>query len=135
MSVLFISLNNAPLKCGDEPVPGEAKPSAPGLNLARSTNSLIDLAGTAGLTTTTIGVWAMVLLRVRALCSSKDILLYWLGLCVSGLAVDINSVYASGAAFAAICARMLPFAPGRLSITTCWPRLAVSFSQARAPEC
>src|SRR5688572_1160741 len=42
--------------------------------------------------------------------------------------VAISSVYPSGGAFAASSTPMLPFAPPRLSITNCCPRLVPSLS-------
>src|SRR3954469_23390329 len=52
MSIFAIDFNSSPARCGVLPTPDDAYLIAPGLALASSMNSLIEVAGTEGCTTT-----------------------------------------------------------------------------------
>src|SRR3981081_2198315 len=54
-SSLYRSRNSSPPKCGVEPTPGPAKLYLPGLSRTSCTSSGSVLAGTDGVTTTTLG--------------------------------------------------------------------------------
>ncbi|MNY42700.1 hypothetical protein D3C86_1776160 [compost metagenome] len=69
-------LNNSPATCSDVPTPGVPNCSAPGLDLASAISSCTFLAGTDGLTTSTLGVEASRITGVKSLTMSYGILLY-----------------------------------------------------------
>src|SRR5262245_37052393 len=64
------SLNNSPLRCGVEPVAGCAKLYLPGLALTRSISSFTLLAGTLGLTVSTLGDAATSVTGVKSFTGS-----------------------------------------------------------------
>ena len=58
MSILAVSLNSSPARCGRLPGPEEAKLSLPGCFLASATSSSMFLAGTFSATTSISGTLA-----------------------------------------------------------------------------
>jgi hypothetical protein len=66
MSIPVIDLNISAERCGGEPAPPEPYLSCPGFDFASATSSLIEPAGTEGLTSSMKGVEAIRLTGVKS---------------------------------------------------------------------
>ena len=70
MSILAVSLNSSPARCGRLPGPVEAKLSLPGCALASASSSFMLLAGTLVATTSISGTLATSVMGARSLSVS-----------------------------------------------------------------
>ncbi len=70
MSILAVSLNNSPARCGRLPGPEEAKLSFPGWALASAISSPMSFAGTLVATTSISGTVATSVTGVKSLAVS-----------------------------------------------------------------
>src|SRR5512136_496939 len=70
MSTPAISLNSSPPRCWNVPIPADAYSRSPGFALASVMNSLTEVTGTDGCTTSTLVPWASSATGVKSLMGS-----------------------------------------------------------------
>src|SRR5688572_13301522 len=123
-------LRSSPDRCGVEPIPDVPYENALGLARAALMNSVRFLAGTDGCDTRSSAASPSLVTGAKSRTVSIGLPTMICGLSDTTIVPSTadSSVYPSGADCATACAPMVPFAPGRLSRTTCWPTRAPSRS-------
>ena len=118
--------------CGVVPTPPEPKLSSPGLALPIAISSLTELAGTAGLTTSTSGVLPTSATAAKSFKGSKLVTLLIMGTTASMVWLAISSIVPSAGALATISAAIICEAPGRFSTITVCPSPSMREARIRA---